>query len=176
MRTLFYLSDLKSAAREFNGYADILWSIASIDLKTYLIRLEKRFDGTFLNCVFFSRGRPFFFCLRTQIHLLSSYVKCMIAKETLLLCRQKYLFVVYVVRFGYYWRHRHQTLSARIDFSIKYPFFYVLECECARDTKVLISSSPCIYIVILVHIFFPGNFLPMCFVICLAHFILGPVT
>lgn len=176
MRTLFYLSDLKSAAREFNGYADILWSIASIDLKTYLIRLEKRFDGTFLNCVFFQEADHFFLPPNANpfvVFLCEVYDS---EKKTLLLCRQKYLFVVYVVRFSYYWRHRHQTLSARIDFSIKYPFFYVLECECARDTKVLISSSPCIYIVILVHIFFPGKFLPMCFVICLAHFILGPVT
>lgn len=48
-----------------------------------------------------------------------------VAKKALSLCRPKYLFVVYVVIFGCYWRHRHQTLSARIDFSIKFPSLFM---------------------------------------------------
>lgn len=68
-----------------------------------------------------------------------------------------------VVIFGCYWRHRHQTLSACIDFSIKFPFFRHVQCTCvyARSWFHRLFSQ---------HFFFQENIQLCRVVICRAFF------
>lgn len=132
----------------------VLWSIDLIDSKKKVSRLGK----TTVYFFFFFRLRFFVFFRYTNPSL-SLWWKVHNSESSFFLCFIESTFLwLTLLPFGCYWRHWHQTLSARIDFSIKFTFFVCVYARSWFHRLFYIFSR-----------IFPGKILRIV-VMCLAFF------
>lgn len=157
---------------KFNGPNIVPWSIATIDLETNFIWLEKRYIGT---CLFFER-----LTIHKKIY---SYEKCMEHRKKFVLIMSSNVpfcgFRCYI-RLLLASSTSNAVCPYRFFNQIPIFFYFLVVCVCANDIPRSWFHRLFRYIVIFSH--FSRKNVPICFVMnvfteCRAHFFssVGPV-